>query len=367
MSLLHKIALTLIPGVGDVNARRLVAYCGGVEGVFRQSRTALLKIPGIGEVTANSILHQDVLNRAEKEIMFIDKYDVKPLFYLDEDYPWRLKNCIDSPVMLYYKGTANLNASRTVGIVGTRRITDYGREMCRTLVEGLASLNVLIISGLAFGVDTCAHRWSLDSGLDTVGVLGHGLDRLYPPQNKPLAQRMVGQGGLLTEYMSNTNPDRENFPQRNRVIAGLSDAVVVVESGMKGGSLITADIASSYNRDVLAIPGRVGDERSSGCNWLIRTNKAALIESAADLSYLMAWEDNAKQKLAGQQQELFRQLQPDEQSVVDLLSSKGDMSIDALVATLQITSGRVAAALLGLEFSGLINCLPGKVYRLVQR
>lgn len=366
MSLVHKIALTLIPGVGDVNARRLVSYCGGVEAVFKESRAALMKIPGIGEVTAGSVVNQDVLARAEKEILFIDKYGVKPLFYLDDDYPWRLKNCMDSPVMIYYKGTADLNARRIVGIVGTRRVTDYGRDVCRSLVEGLSAMNVLVVSGLAFGVDTCAHKSSIDNGIETVGVLGHGLDKLYPPQNRPLAQRMVEQGGLLTEYMSGTNPDRENFPQRNRVIAGLCDALIVVESGLKGGSLITAGIAGSYNRDVFAVPGRVGDERSSGCNWLIRTNRAALIETASDLSYLMSWEDDSKKKLSGQQ-DLFRPLLPDEQAVFDLLSASGDQPVDAIVSRLQMSPGKVAAALLGLEFSGTVECLPGKVYRLVQR
>lgn len=364
MSLLYKIALTLIPGVGDVNARRLVAYCGGVEAVFRQSRASLMKIPGIGEVTAQSILNQGVLSRAEAEITFLEKYNVRAMFYLDDDYPWRLKNCMDSPVVLYYKGTANLNASRIVGVVGTRRITDYGREVCRSLIEGLTDLNVLVVSGLAFGVDTCAHKVSLDSGLDTVGVLGHGLDRIYPAQNRQLAHWMVERGGLVTEFMSGTNPDRENFPQRNRVIAGLSDALVVVESGMKGGSLITADIANSYNRDVFAIPGRVTDERSSGCNWLIRTNRAALIESADDLTSLMSWNDQGKKNLAMRQHELFHELQPDEQLVVDLLKQQNDQPIDSIVTASRLSPGRVATALLGLELSGVVNCLPGKVYRL---
>lgn len=365
MSLLHKIAITLIPGVGDVNARRLISYCGGVEAVFRERRTTLLKIPGIGEATAASVVSQDVLSRAAREVDYIEKNGVKPLFYLDDDYPWRLKNCMDSPVMLYFDGNANLNAERTVAIVGTRRITDYGREVCRALVEGLSAMNVLTVSGLAFGVDTCAHRYSLDHGISTVGVLGHGLDRLYPPQNRSLAQRMAGNGGLITEFMSGTNPDRENFPQRNRVIAGMADAVIVVESGMKGGSLITADIANSYNRDVYAVPGRVGDERSSGCNWLIKSNRAALIETAADLSYLMSWEEKSKTKVP-RQQELFRELQPDEQVVVDLLRETGDLTIDALISALGLSSGKVAAALLGLEFSGIVVCLPGKVYKLTQ-
>ncbi|PKP27710.1 MAG: DNA-protecting protein DprA [Bacteroidetes bacterium HGW-Bacteroidetes-22] len=366
MSLIHQVALTLIPGVGDVNARRLVSYCGGVEAVFKERRSALTKIPGIGEMTAASIIDQDVLSRAEHEIAFMEKFGIKPLFYLDDDYPWRLKGCADSPVMLYFKGNANLNTSRTVGIVGTRRITDYGREVCKALVEGLPALNVTTISGLAFGVDTCAHKYSLENGIATVGVLGHGLDKLYPSQNVALAHRMVENGGLLTEFMSKTVPDRENFPQRNRVIAGLSDVVIVVESGMKGGSLITADIANSYNRDVFAIPGKVGEDRSSGCNWLIKTNRAGLIETAGDLSYLMSWEDPGNRKMK-QQQELFRELQPDETAIVDLLRNAGDSGIDVIISELRMSSGRVAAALLGLEFSGIISTLPGKVYRLVQR
>ncbi len=366
MSLIHQIALTLIPGVGDVNARRLVAYCGGAEAVFKERRSALKRIPGIGEITAASIVDQNVLSRAEQEIAFIEKFGIKPLYYLDEDYPWRLKNCPDGPVVLYYKGNADLNAKRTVGIVGTRRITDYGREVCRALVEGLPALNVITISGLAFGVDTCAHKYSLENGMATIGVLGHGLDKIYPSQNASLARRMIENGGLLTEYMSKTVPDRENFPQRNRIIAGLSDVVIVVESGMKGGSLITADIAISYNRDVFAIPGKVGEDRSSGCNWLIKTNRAGLIETAGDLTYLMSWEDPGNRKMK-QQQELFRELQPDEAVIVDFLRNTGDSGIDTIISELRMSSGRVAAALLGLEFSGIITTLPGKVYRLIQR
>lgn len=366
MSLIHQIALTLIPGVGDVNARRLVAYCGGAEAVFKERRSALKKIPGIGEITAASIVDQNVLSRAEQEIAFIEKFGIKPLYYLDEDYPWRLKNCPDGPVVLYYKGNADLNAKRTVGIVGTRRITDYGREVCRALVDGLPALNVITISGLAFGVDTCAHKYSLENDMATIGVLGHGLDKIYPSQNASLARRMIENGGLLTEYMSKTVPDRENFPQRNRIIAGLSDVVIVVESGMKGGSLITADIAISYNRDVFAIPGKVGEDRSSGCNWLIKTNRAGLIETAGDLTYLMSWEDPGNRKMK-QQQELFRELQPDEAVIVDFLRGTGDSGIDIIISELRMSSGRVAAALLGLEFSGIITTLPGKVYRLIQR
>lgn len=362
--LLYQIALTLIPGIGDINAKRLVAYCGSVEAVFTEKKRALLRIPGIGEATVNSLVSHNAFPRAEQEVKFIEKYGIQHYFFLDQAYPARLKQCVDSPLMLYYKGNADLNQQRIVSVVGTRRATDYGRRMCQELIEGLSSLGVLITSGLAYGIDTAAHKAALDLGLSTVAVLGHGLDRIYPQLNKPLAGRIVHQGGLLTEFLSETNPDRENFPKRNRIVAGIADATIVIEAGVRGGALITADIANSYNRDVFAVPGRIGDEFSEGCNNLIRTNRAALVQTAADVKYIMNWDITATASAAAQR-ELFISLTHEEESLLSVLKQLGDCGIDTLCQETQLMPTKVASALLNLEFEGIVKCLPGKVFRLL--
>jgi DNA processing protein len=362
--LIYKLALTLIPGVGSVNGKSLVAYCGGVKAVFMEKKRALLKIPGIGEQTINAIANHNVFGRAEEELAFIEKNKIAPLFYLDKEYPIRLKQCHDSPLMLYYKGTAELNAPKVVAMVGTRKATEYGRDMCRKIIEGLVEQDVLIVSGLAYGIDTWSHKAALDNKLETIAVLGHGLDRIYPFANRALAEKMTESGGLLCEYMSNTMPDRENFPMRNRIIAGISDAVIVVEAGASGGALITAEIANSYNRDVFAVPGRLGDPHSEGCNKLIKINKAALIQSAKDISYLLNWNDEKDNKKTIQRQ-LFLDLSPDEELIVSTLREKGDMEIDTLLLETLLMPAKAASVLLNLEFEGVIRCLPGKVYRLL--
>ena len=359
--LLYQIGISLIPGIGDVNGKKLISFFGDAETVFKSSRKALSSIPGMGDVLINNILNQKVLARAEKEIEFIEKYNIRALYYQDEDFPQRLLNCYDHPLMLYYRGTANLNYPRVVAFVGTRRATDYGRTVCRELIEGLAEKDVLLVSGLAYGIDGCAHHQALASDIPTVGVLGHGLDKLYPSLHKKLAIDMLENGGLLTDFMSETNPDRENFPKRNRIVAGMSDAVVVIESDVKGGALITAEMANSYNRDVFAVPGKLEDVYSRGCNFLIKTNKAALVQSAKDIAYIMGWDDRrAKQQL---QTELFVQLSDDEKALLSLLNEQGTLGIDKLVIHSGITPSKVAAGLLNLEFSGLVQTLPGKQYK----
>ena len=362
--LIYKIALTLIPGVGSVNGKSLVAYCGGVKSVFMEKKRALLKIPGIGEQTVNALTNHNVFERAEEELAYIEKNKIKCLFYLDKDYPIRLKQCHDSPIMLYYKGTADLNVPKVVAMVGTRKATEYGRDMCRKIIEGLQEHNVLIVSGLAYGIDTWSHKAAMDSKLQTVGVLGHGLDRIYPFANRSLADKMTEAGGLLCEYMSNTVPDRENFPMRNRIIAWMSDAVIVVEAGASGGALITAEIANSYNRDVFAVPGRIGDPHSEGCNKIIKINKAALIQTAKDVSYLLGW-DEAKLQKKNIQRQLFVDLTPEEELIVNTLKEKGDLDVDTLLIETALLPSKAAAILLNMEFEGILRCLPGKVYRLI--
>lgn len=361
--LLYQIALTLVPGVGDILGKKLVSYCGSAEAVFREPARLLRKIPRVSETLLEALSQKDIFARAEREMAFIQRYQIEPIFFLDKDYPARLKNCIDGPLLLYYKGNADLNARKIIGIVGTRSATEYGKDACRQLIEGLSDLHPLTVSGLAYGIDSCAHRISLEMDLDTVGVLGHGLDRIYPYLHKSLAEKMLKQGGLLTDFMSETKPDRENFPKRNRIIAGLCDAIVVIEAARSGGALITADIANSYNRDVFAIPGRITDPYSEGANLLIRSNKAALITSASDLSYMMGWLKDDHHPVR-HQRKLFIEMTADEEIIVEILSGSGKSGIDELTFRAGISMSRVSAALLNLEFEGIVKCLPGKEYLL---
>lgn len=360
--LIYRVAVTLIPQVGDVFAKQLIGYCGGVKEVFTSSKAKLMKIPGIGEVRAGQILGQEILKRAEEEIEFIEKKGITPLFYLDKQYPQRLLQCHDAPVMLYYQGTADLNHQRIISIVGTRNATDYGKRFTEELVEGLKPYKVLVVSGLAYGIDVCAHKACLKNGIDTIGVFGHGLDKVYPAQHRSIAEKMKGQGGLLTDFMSNSRFDKENFPKRNRIIAGMADATIVVESKKKGGSIITAEIANSYNRDVFAVPGNVGSEHSEGCNFLIRSYKANLLDSITALVQYMGWEEKSGKK--GSQQQLFIDLEPDEELIVGAIRESDHLRIDELSSKVNLTSSRIASTLLNLEFKGVVRSMPGKIYEL---
>lgn len=359
----YKIALSLIPNIGDILAKRLVAYCGSVEGVFKEKKSALEKIPGIGAFYAGAVINQNVFKRAEEEIRFIEKNKIQPLFYLDKEYPLRLTHCEDGPVVLYFKGETDFNTQKVLSIVGTRESTDYGERMCNKLIDELLAHNVLIVSGLAYGIDICAHKAAVRNGLPTVGVVAHGLDKIYPAIHKNTAEKMMHNGGLLTDFISNTKPNPENFPRRNRIVAGIADATIVIESKKDGGSLITAEIANSYSRDVFAFPGRVGDATSEGCNNLIKQNKAALIQSAADIIYLLGWEQ-PKNKKKNIQKQLFVELKPEEEVVVNFLKEKESVNIDELCFSTKMPISKVSALLLNLEFSGIVKSLPGKMYRL---
>ncbi|GIV33059.1 MAG: DNA processing protein DprA [Chitinophagales bacterium] len=363
-TLLYKIGLTLLPGIGPVLARNLISWCGGVEEVFRSRKARLEKIPGIGRKTAEQIASANVLSRAEEEIRFIEKNHIRPLFFQDEDYPARLKECYDSPLLLYYKGNADLNAPKTVALVGTRNATDYGKAVCEKIIEALAPLQVLVISGLAYGIDITAHKASLSHGLKTVGVLGHGMRTIYPSVHRSVAQKMLTQGGLLTEFLSDEKPNRENFPTRNRIIAGLADALIVVETRKKGGAIITAEVANTYNREVFAVPGNIDAPFSEGCNFLIRTNKAALLDDMSELIRSMQWSAADTMARPALQAELFSDLNPHEQQLVNLLKEKQPLRIDELSARLQQPSGTIASSLLALELKGIIKSLPGKRYQL---
>ncbi len=361
--LLYQIALTLIPNIGDVNAKALLNHFGSAEAVFHAPKKILDEIEGIGPIRANSIKDFKDFSRAEEEIEFIKKYKITPLFLTDKNYPHRLLNCYDSPPMLYYKGNADLNSSQIVAIVGTRNHHEYGKNMTERLVEELVNENVLIVSGLAFGIDSIAHKTSVKYNVPTIGVLAHGLDRVYPSQNSALAKQMISCGGLLTEFKSNTIPDKQNFPGRNRIVAGISDAVIVVESGIKGGSLITAELANSYHKDVFAFPGRADDSKSMGCNYLIKNNKAMLITSADDVLENMSWKEN-KKKPVKKQRELFIEFSAEEKVVVDILQTLEQIHIDELYFKSKLSSSAVAQALLMLEMQGIVASLPGKIYKM---
>ena len=357
----YQIALTLLPGIGDISGKKFVHYCGSAEAVFKETRKSLEKINGMREASIEAICNpKEYLKRAEEEIAFIEKNDVRPIFFLDSDYPRRLLQCDDGPMMLYYKGVANLNANRVVAIVGTRNITDYGKENCNQLVEDLKADDVLIVSGLAYGVDTCAHKASVKNGIPTVGVMGSGMQMIYPSTNRKLAEEMLAQGGILTECLSGTQPDRENFPRRNRIIAGMADAVVVIESALKGGSLITADIANSYSRDVFAYPGRVMDLYSQGCNYLIRTNRAHLMESVLNLRYVMRWDSETK---AEKQTAMFREFSDEERLIMDCFGTSTTVGLDDIIVKTELPTTKIAALLLNLEFDGVLMALPGKRYQ----
>lgn len=360
-SQIQQIALTLLPDIGATTAKKLIAYCGGVEAVLNESAKNLRKIPGISGKLISSIRSANVMREAEEEMAFIEKNNIETIFYLGDKYPKRLKHCIDSPILLYYKGNADLNATKVLSIVGMRQITDYGQEICEQIVSSFANTNTLIVSGLAYGIDTCSHRSSLKYGLNTVGVLGHGLDRIYPQQNIKLAKQMLEQGGLLTEFRKGNLPERMHFPQRNRIVAGMADATLVVESKAKGGSLITAQMAFDYNRDVFAVPGRPKDENAAGCNNLIRYNIAQLIHSGEDIKKILNWEDSTR--TSAPQKQLFVDLNENEQKVVDVMQNDRDNSIDELSIESGLSMSKTAAILLGLEFKGIVKTLPGKQYR----
>ncbi|GAA4340416.1 DNA-processing protein DprA [Mucilaginibacter gynuensis] len=365
MSLLHQIALSLVKNIGPARAKLMLVRFGDAQKIFQTPEEKFLSIPGLIDKRAIRQSLDDALRKAEEELKYVEKNNIDVIFYNDARYPNRLKNCNDSPILLYSRGNADLNSRRVISIVGTRNATDYGKQLCHQLIEELQQHNVLIVSGLALGIDVCAHREALKFDMPTVGVLGHGLDRLYPHQNRATADKMLENGGLLSEYTSGTKPDRENFPARNRIVAGMADATVVIEASLKGGALITAEIANSYNRDVYAFPGRLGDEYSEGCNFLIRNNKAALLTCVADLAYSLGWERDANAKPAKEQWTLPLDMTKDERSIFDILQqNNGPLAIDELTLKTNMPVSLLAMNLLNMEMQGYITSLPGKVYRI---
>jgi DNA processing protein len=362
--LLYQIALTLIPNIGPIQAKILLQHCEAEE-IFHAKKSFLEKIEGIGEVRANNIKSFTDFSKAEDEIKFIEKYKIKPLFISDNDYPQRLLNCYDSPTLLYYKGSADLNALKIISIIGTRHHTEYGKQVAEKMIKELAAHNITIVSGLAFGIDAIAHKSSIKNDMPTVGVLAHGLDQIYPSEHSNLAKDMLkNNGGLLTEFRSKSKPDKHNFPTRNRIVAGMSDATIVIETGIKGGSMITAELANGYNKDVFAIPGRVTDHKNAGCNFLIKNNKAVLLSDAQELIETMGWEEQSRKSGVRSQKELFIELSDEERIVVNILKEKESVPIDEINLKSGLSSSAVAAAILSLELQNAVLSLPGKLYQL---
>lgn len=362
-AIIYQLALTFIPGIGPKTGRALLEHYGNSRDLFKAPLKDIKHVTGISEVNVKAFRDAEIMQKAEDELKFITKHNISVLFCIHASYPSRLNNCSDAPLLLYYKGNAELNASKIVAIVGTRKNTDYGAKICEELIEGLQSQEgILIMSGLASGIDSVAHKKSIVSGIPTVGVLAHGIDSIYPASNKALSNEMVKNGGVLTEYVSKTKPDRFNFPMRNRIVAGMSDVTVVIESDVAGGALITAHLAAGYNREVAAFPGRVNDSRSAGCNELIRTNVASMITKADDLLELMNWNTGKKPKTV--QKQLFLNLSPEEQKIIDTLQAKDSVHSDELFHQTGLNSSQLASVLLQLEMQGLVKTLPGKYYRI---
>jgi len=359
------LALHFVPGIGDFLVKQLVSYCGSATDVFKLPKGKLLKIPGIGESTIKALHTGDPFNEAEQEWKRAEKKETRILFYLDAEYPQRLKQFDDSPSLLYVKGNTNLNAQRMVGIVGTRQATSYGKELVEKLIEDLIPYQPIIISGLAYGIDIHAHKLALKHNIPTIGVMGSGMDIIYPSTHKEIATRMCNNGALVTENTFGTKPDAHNFPARNRIIAGLSDALIVVEAAERGGALITAEIANNYNKDVFAFPGGIGQTYSEGCNKLIKINKAHLLTSAKDIEYIMNWSVAQSPKEADADQLNLDLFDADELAVINILKErKNPMMIDELSRKSLLPPSTLASLLLNLEFKNVVRSLPGKTYRL---
>lgn len=368
---IYSIALGLIPGVGNILAKQLISYCGGAENVFKQKKSHLLKVPGIGEPIVKALKGDDIstiLNKAEEEFKFCEKNNNQIICYHEANFPKRLHHCKDAPYLIYQKGTADVNTSKIVNIVGTRKATPYGKAITEKIVADLAAYDVTIVSGLAYGIDAEAHRKALEYNLPTIGVLAHGLDQIYPHLHRKLAHQMIeANGALITEFKRATKPDKQNFPSRNRIVAGMSDATIVIESASKGGSLITADIAHSYNRDVFAVPGRINDPLSEGCNNLIKYNIAALIHSGEDVIQMLGWNlDKKSEKSRPKQRSLFIELDEKEQKIVDVLEEiRNPLHVDDLKQKINLPSSAISMALLSLELKGVVHSRPGSCYVIV--
>ncbi|WP_264552893.1 DNA-processing protein DprA [Flavobacterium sp. N2038] len=361
--LYYLLALLKVDGVGDIMAKKLLTYFENAESVFKAKASQVAAIDGVGSVLLKNLKDKTIFEKARQELEFIKSEGLKVFFFQDKNYPDRLKHCIDSPVLIFSSGNIDLKNRKIISIVGTRQITSYGAEFCRNLIEDLAPLNPVIVSGFAYGVDIVAHQLAIENNLQTIGVLAHGLNQIYPKTHKKYVAKMEENGGFITEFWSSSNPDKENFVRRNRIVAGMSEATIVIESADKGGSLITANLANDYNRDVFAVPGRVTDRYSQGCNDLIKTQKANALTSAADLIYVLNWDINNKPKPI--QKQLFIELETDEQKIYDFLLKNGKEMLDIIALECNLPVFRISGILVNMELKGVIRPLPGKIFEAV--
>ncbi len=360
--LLYQLALASVPHIGPVQAKTLCDHFENARDIFSARQSTLESIDGIGKIRAKNIKGFNNFNKAEKEIRFIEQYEILPIFIKDNNYPQRLLHCYDPPILLFYRGIADLNATKILSIIGTRKNSEYGKDVLEKIIQYLSNYNVLIISGLAFGIDVLAHKTSIHYGLSTVGVLAHGLDTIYPSEHASLARKMTKCGGLLTEFFSTTKPDKHNFPSRNRIVAGISDATIIIESDEKGGSMITADIAGGYNKDVFAVPGRITECRSAGCNALIRDHKAIMLSHPQQIIENLQWEpiENSMNNTGP----ATITLSESEKQLLSFFNHSKEFSVEELMSNCSMKTNLLSSALTGLELKNIIKSLPGKRYRL---
>jgi DNA processing protein len=361
--LFYLLALLRVEGVGDIMAKKLLTNFGSAEEIFKTKINQIAAVDGVGSVLLKNLKDKTVFEKANQELEFINKNNIKVSFFKDENYPERLKHCIDAPVLIFSAGNINLENKRIISIVGTRQITSYGIEFCKKLIEDLSPLDPIIVSGFAYGVDIVAHQLAMENDLQTIGVLAHGLNQIYPKTHKKYMAKMEQNGGFITEFWSSTNPDKENFVRRNRIVAGMSEATIVIESADRGGSLITANLANDYNRDVFAVPGRVTDKYSQGCNQLIKTQKANVLTNAADLVYMLNWDIENKSKPV--QKQLFVELELDEQKIYDYLLKNGKELLDIIALQCEFPIYKISGMLLNMELKGVIRPLPGKLFEAI--
>ncbi len=362
--LLCTLALQRVPNLGDISAKKLLSVVGSAEGIFQEKRVNLLKIDGIGNLKLQGLSKKLLLAEAEEELKFIRDNQISCCYFLDSTYPDRLKHCLDGPILFFEKGNIDLKRKKILSIVGTRRATTQGIAFCEKLVEDLVPLNPVIVSGFAYGIDITAQRAAIDHGLQTIGCLAHGLNQIYPKTHKRYVSKVEENGGFITEFWSDDPFDRNNFLKRNRIIAGLSEATIVIESAEKGGSLVTADIANSYDREVFAAPGRATDSQSQGCNNLIKTQQAHLLTSAADIIYMLGWEledSNPKPR----QTTLFAELSEEEIIIWKHLKNRDKELLDTIALECRLPTFKVASLLLNMELKGVVRPLPGKLFQCI--
>lgn len=359
----YTLALQRTPNLGDISAKKLLRKMGSAEEIFKEKKSNLAKIDGIGLVRLRDINPKRQLEEADEELRFIEDNNIDFSYFKDKTYPEKLKHCIDGPILIFHRGNIDLVGKKIISIVGTRKITSYGNTFCQKLIEELAPLNPVIVSGLAYGIDICAHKAAIENKLQNVACLAHGLNQIYPKNHKRYVEEIEENGGFITDFWSSDPFDRNNFLKRNRIIAGLSEATIVIESAEKGGSLVTADIAHSYDREVFAVPGRATDSQSRGCNNLIKQQKAQVLTNAADIIYMLDWE--LKEAKKPKQTQLFVELNEEEKIIFRFLKEKDKELLDIIALECNIPAYKAASILMNMELKGVIRPLPGKLFQLV--